>query len=64
MYKAKTGVGCDSKVPLDLTKETRGEIVEFFEKLERQIFGPRCATALAMAVSEHDCAKVTGREAA
>ena len=35
MYKAKTGVGCDGchpKVPLDLTKETRGETVEFLEK--------------------------------
>ena len=29
MYKAKTGVGCD------LTKETRGAIVEFFEKVEQ-----------------------------
>ena len=32
LYKAKTGVGCDGfhpKVLLDLTKETRGEIVEF-----------------------------------
>ena len=30
LYKAKTGVGCDGfhpEVPLDLTKETRGEIV-------------------------------------
>ena len=36
--KAKTGVGCDGfhpKVPLDLTKETRREIVEFLEKVER-----------------------------
>ena len=34
LYKAKTEVGCDGfhpKVPLDLTKETRGEIVEFPE---------------------------------
>ena len=39
LYKAKTGVGCDGfhpKVPLDLTKETRGEIVEFLEKLEQR----------------------------
>ena len=35
IYKAKTGVGCD---PLDLTRETRGEVVEFFEKVE-QCFG-------------------------
>ena len=37
-YKAKTGVGCDGfhpKVPLDLTKETRGEIVELLDKLEQ-----------------------------
>ena len=38
LYKAKTGVGCDSfhaKVPLDVTKETRAEIVEFLEKEEQ-----------------------------
>ena len=38
MYKAKTGVGCDGfhpNVPLDLTKETRGEVVEFLEKVEQ-----------------------------
>ena len=38
MYKAKTGVGSDGfqpKVPLDLTKETRGEIVELLEKVEQ-----------------------------
>ena len=38
LYKAKTGVGCDGfhpKVPLDLTKEMRGEIVEFLEKVEQ-----------------------------
>ena len=35
LYKAKTGVGCDgfhSKIPLDLTKETRRETLEFLEK--------------------------------
>ena len=35
-YKAKTGVGCDGfhpEVPLDLTRETRGEVVEFLEKV-------------------------------
>ena len=34
--KAKTGVVCDGfhpKVPLDLTKETRGKMVEFLEKV-------------------------------
>ena len=38
MYKAKTGVGCDSfqpKVPLNLTKEMRGGIVEFLKKVEQ-----------------------------
>ena len=35
--KATENVGCDGfspKVPLDLSKETRGEVVEFFEKVE------------------------------
>ena len=35
--RRKTGVGCDGfhpKVPLDLTRETRGEVVEFLEKVE------------------------------
>ena len=38
LHKAKTGVGCDGfhpKVPLDLTKEARKEIVEFLEKVEQ-----------------------------
>ena len=38
MYKARTGVGCDRfhpEVLLDLTKETRGTIVEFSEKVEQ-----------------------------
>ena len=38
LHKAKKGVGCDGfhpKVPLDLTEETRGEIVEFVEKVEQ-----------------------------
>ena len=37
--RQKTGVGCDgfhTKTPLDLTKETRGEIVEFVEKVEHE----------------------------
>ena len=32
-----TGVGCDGfhpKMPLYLTKETRGDVVEFLEKVE------------------------------
>ena len=35
LYKARTGVGCDGfnpKIPLDVAKETREEIVEFLEK--------------------------------
>ena len=38
LYKAKTGVGCDgfhTKVPLDVKKETKGNIVEFLEKVEQ-----------------------------
>ena len=38
LYKAKTGVGFDGfhpKVPLNLTKETRGKVVEFLEKVEQ-----------------------------
>ena len=38
LCKAKTGVGRDGfhpKVPLHLAKETRGEIVEFLEKVEQ-----------------------------
>ena len=37
-YKAKTGVGCDgfhTTIPLGVTKETRGETVEFLEKVEQ-----------------------------
>ena len=48
-YKAKTRVGCDgfhSKVPLDLAKETRQEVVEFWEKVEQSGRWPQqaCAT--------------------
>ena len=38
LYRAKIGVGCDGfrpKVPLDLTTETRGGIVDFFEKVKQ-----------------------------
>ena len=37
-YKARTGVVCDGfhpKGPLDLTRETIGEVVEFVEKVEQ-----------------------------
>ena len=46
LYKAQTGVGCDGfhpKVPLDLTKETRGEIVGFLEKVEQRDKSPQHA---------------------
>ena len=38
LFTAKTGVGCDGchpKGPLDLTEETREDIVEFLEKVEQ-----------------------------
>ena len=38
LYKAKTGVWCDGfhpKVPLNVRKETRGEIVEFLVEVEQ-----------------------------
>ena len=38
LCKARTGLGCDGfhpKVRLDLTKETRGKVVEFLEKVEQ-----------------------------
>ena len=38
LYKEKTGSGCDGfhpAIPLDFAKETRGEIVEFLEKVEQ-----------------------------
>ena len=44
--KAKTGVGCDGfhpKVPLSVTRETRGEVVEFVEKVERRL-AQRCSS--------------------
>ena len=47
LFEAKTGVGCDGfhpEVPLDLTKETRGEIVEFLEKVEQS--GKVAATSM------------------
>ena len=32
--QGKDRVGCDGKVPLDMEKETRGEVVAFLEKVE------------------------------
>ena len=50
LCKAKTGVGCDGfhpKVPLDMTKATRGEIVEFLEKVEQSgKWPPQACTAM------------------
>ena len=48
LYKTGTGVGCDGfhpKVPLDLTKETRGEILEFLVKVEQSGKWPQQACA-------------------
>ena len=49
----KTGVGCDGfrpKVPVDLTKETRGEIVELLEKVEHSGKWPQqaCTTMFSL----------------
>ena len=46
LYKAKTGVGCDGfhpKVPLDVTEEWRGGIVECLEKVEQSGLWPQQA---------------------
>ena len=53
LYKANTGVGCDGihpEVPLDLTQETRGEVVELLEKVEQSGKGPQqaCTTMLIL----------------
>ena len=53
MYKAKTGVGYDGfhpKVPVDLAKETRGEIVEFLEEPEQSGKWPQqaCTTMFVL----------------
>ena len=51
LHKAKTGAGCDgfhSKVHLNVTKETRGEVVEFF------FFGEGRAEWKMSATSMHD----------
>ena len=46
LHKATTGVGCDGfhlQGPLDLTKETRIEVVEFLEKMEQSEKWPQQA---------------------
>ena len=46
LYKAKTGVGCDGfhpKVPLNLTREKTGEVVDFLEKVEQRCKWPQQA---------------------
>ena len=48
-YKAKSGVEYDGfhpKVPLNLTKETRGEVVDFLEKVEQRGRWPQQACTL------------------
>ena len=47
LYEAKTGVACDGfhpKVTLDLRTGTRGEVVEFLEKVEQS--GKAAATSV------------------
>ena len=65
LYKAKTEVGSDSvhpTVPLDLTKETRGEIVEVLEMVEQSGKWPQqaCTTMFFLipknVTSETGCA--------
>ena len=59
LYKEKTGVGCDGfhpKVPLDVTKETRGEILEFLEKLEQSGKWPQQACTTKNVTSERPIA--------
>ena len=68
LYKAKTRVGCDGfhpKVLLDLTKETRGEVVEIVEKVEQSGTWPQqaCTTMFLLipknvTSEEADCANV------
>ena len=57
LYKAKTGVGCDGlhpKVPLDVTKETRGETVEFLERVEQSGKWPqRASTTMFFLIPEN-----------
>ena len=51
-HKAKTGVGCDgfhTKVPLDSTRETRGEVVEVLEQCGR--WPPQACTTTFSRVS-------------
>ena len=46
LHMVKTGVGCDGfhpKVLLDLTRETRGEVVDFLEKVEQSAKRPQQA---------------------
>ena len=46
LYKATTGVGCDGfhpKVPLDLTRATRVDVVELLEKVEQGAKWPQQA---------------------
>ena len=59
IVQSKTGVGCDgfhSKVPLDLAEETRGEIVEFLEKVEQSGKWPQqaCTTIFSDSKECHE----------
>ena len=55
LYKAKTGVGCDSfhpKVSLDFAKETRGEVVEFLEVEEGGKWPQQACTTMFFLILE------------
>ena len=58
LYKATTGVGCDGfhpKVPLELTKETREEIVEFLEKVVQSGKWPQQACTTMFFLIPEEC---------
>ena len=59
LCKAITGVGCDGfhpNVPLDLTKETRKEIVEFLEKVEQSgKWQQQACTTMFLLIPEECC---------
>ena len=58
LYEAKTGVDCDGfhpKVPLDLTKETRGKVLEFLEKVEQSGRWPQQACPTIFLLDSQEC---------
>ena len=60
LYKEKTGVGCygfHPQIPLDLTNETRREIVESLEKVEQSGKWPRQACTTMLFFDSEECQK-------